>query len=329
MNLLVIGGTRFLGPHVVRAALAAGHEVTIFNRGSRRLPEMHGLRQVCGERRSGLRALDGDTFDAVIDTCAYYPADVETSVAALATRCPLYCLISTVSVYTAEAGDIDETAAIAGTPDPVPQVVTADDYGALKAACERAAAERFGGDLLVVRPGLIAGPGDATHRVGYWVRRAARGGDVLVPEPKNAPVEFIDVRDLATWLLLAVERGLSGTFNADGPSRPTTMAEFLDACVAAAGSDVRLHWTDPRRLVEAGVEPWVELPLWIPAAGERFLTFDSSKARRAGLLCRAVSDTIAAIRAWDSRHGPAEDAVRTLSAAKEAAILSGLGVVVT
>jgi 2'-hydroxyisoflavone reductase len=326
MNILVIGGTRFLGPHFVRAALARDHNVTIFNRGSRRLPEMPGLRQLRGDRRRDYSAMNGESFDAVLDTCAFHPDDVAASASQLANRCARYCLISTVSVYAGDAGDLDESATLVDPPAPVPDVMTAEHYGALKALCEGRARQAFGAQLLTVRPGLIAGPDDTTHRFGYWVRRIARGGDVVVPEPPFAPVEFIDVRDLAAWLLLALEQGLSGTYNADGPARRMTMSELMDECVVALGSDVSLHWVDAQRLLDFGVEPWIELPLWIPPTAKGFLTFDSSKAKRDGLECRPVSSTIAAVRAWDREHGPSEASVRTLTAEKEAAILAGFGV---
>ena len=211
MNLLVIGGTRFLGPHFVTAAMAREHHVTVFNRGSRRLPESLLLRQRRGDRRQDFQELDGETFDAVVDTCAYHPHDITASAAALLERCGRYCLISSASVYADDAGNLDERAAIAEQPDTVPTAMTPETYGALKAMCERIAQSAFGSRSLVVRPGLIVGPGDTTHRFGYWVRRIARGGDVVAPQPPEAPVEFIDVRDLAAWLVLALERGLSGT----------------------------------------------------------------------------------------------------------------------
>jgi 2'-hydroxyisoflavone reductase len=326
VNILVIGGTRFLGPHFVAAATAREHHVTVFNRGSRRLPEMPLLRQRRGNRRNDYQELDGEKFDAVVDTCAYHPDDVAASAAALADRCERYCLVSSVSVYADDAGDLDERAAVADPPDPIPTTMTPETYGALKAMCERVAQSAFGSRSLVVRPGLIVGPGDTTHRFAYWVRRIARGGDVVAPEPPNAPVEFIDARDLAAWLVLVLVRGLSGTYNADGPDRPLTMSSFLDTCVKDAGANVRLRWLPAQRLLDLGVEPWVELPLWIPPTAKGFLTFDSTKAKREGLMCRPVAATIAAVRAWDREHGPPETMVRTLSAEKEAAIIGGAGV---
>jgi 2'-hydroxyisoflavone reductase len=270
-----------------------------------------------GDRRHDLGMFEGETFDAVLDTCAYHPDDVATAAVALSEKCDRYCLISSVSVYAEDAGDLDETAALAEPPDPIPGAMTPETYGALKAMCERTAQRTFG---------LIAGPGDTTHRFGYWVRRISRGGDVVAPDPPDAPVEFIDVRDLAAWLVLALERGLSGAFNADGPDHRLTMSAFLDACVAEAGIEVRLRWITAARLAEFGVEPWTELPLWMPPNANGFLTFDSAKAKRDGLLCRSVGATIAAVRAWDREHGPPDAGVRTLSAAKEAAILAHAGV---
>ena len=326
MNLLVIGGTRFLGPHFVNAALAHGHRVTIFNRGSKRLPDVQELVQLKGDRRTGLAVLGDARFDAVLDTCAYHPADIAESAAQLAGRCSRYCLISTASVYAADSGDLDEHAAFVDLPVTIPETMTPDTYGALKALCEQAAEQSFGKRLLIVRPGLIVGPGDATHRFGYWVRRIARGCDIVAPDPQEAPVEFIDVRDLAAWLVLALERELAGTYNANGPGKRTTMSDFLAACIAEVGTDARLHWVPAKLLLKSGVEPWVELPLWIPPGPHGFLTFNSAKARRAGLTLRPFDATIAAARAWDLEHGPPESAVRTLTAAKEAAILSSLGV---
>jgi 2'-hydroxyisoflavone reductase len=306
--------------------MAHEHRVTIFNRGSRRLPETPLLRQLRGDRRRDLSALDGEVFDAVVDTCAYHPDDVDASAAALVDKSKRYCLISSASVYAGEAGALDEGAALAEPPDPIPDAMTPETYGALKALGERVAQNAFGPRSLVVRPGLIVGPGDTTHRFGYWVRRIGRGGDVVAPEPPGAPVEFIDVRDLAAWLVLALERGLAGTYNAIGPDRRMTMSEFLDGCIADAGVDVRVRWIAPKRLAEFGVEPWTELPLWLPPNAAGFLTFDGSKAKREGLSCRPVSATIAAVRAWDREHGPPEATVRTLTAAKETAILADAGI---
>jgi len=321
MNILVIGGSRFLGLHFVRAALAREHHVTVFNRGSRRLPEMPALRQVHGDRRRDLDSMNGDWFDAVVDTCAFHPNDVAISASVLEKKCAHYCLISSVSVYAAESGNLDESAAVADPPVPVPDAMTLEHYGALKALCESRARDAFASKLLVVRPGLIAGPDDATHRFAYWVRRIARGGDVVAPGPPDAPVEFIDVRDLASWLVLALEQQLSGTYNADGPARRTTMSDLMNECIAELESDARLHWIDEQRLLEFGVEPWVELPLWIPPTDGGFLTFDSAKARRDGLVFRPLGATIAAVRAWDREHGRPDEAVATLTAEKEAAIL--------
>jgi 2'-hydroxyisoflavone reductase len=324
VNLLVIGGTRFLGPHFVDAALARNHRVTLFNRGSKRLPDVPDLAQLKGDRRTGLDALGDATFDAVLDTCAYHPADIAASASRLADRCSRYCLISTASVYADESGDLDESAVLVPLPAMAPETMTPEAYGTLKALCEQAADRAFGNRLLIIRPGLIVGPGDATHRFGYWVRRIARGGEIVVPDPPEAPVEFIDVRDLAAWLVLALERDLAGVYNANGPANRTTLSEFLAECIAMVGTDAHLHWVPARSLLDSGVEPWVELPMWIPPGPHGFLTFNAAKARRDGLTFRPLDATIAAARAWDVRHGPPESTVRTLTVAKEAAILAGL-----
>jgi 2'-hydroxyisoflavone reductase len=298
VRLLVLGGTIFVGRHVVEEALARGHEVTLFNRGWT-APELHpDVAHLWGDRGGDLSALEGRTWDAVVDTSARVPRWVRTAATLLADSVDHYTFVSSGSVYrdTSRAG-VGETAAVHTIPDEsVEEITDGETYGALKALCEREAAVAMGGRALSVRAGLIVGPHDPTGRFTYWVHRIARGGEVLAPEPRDQPVQFVDARDLAAWMLDMAERRETGVFNATGPASPLTMEALLEAVVAATGSDARLVWTAERFLLDAGVEPWSELPLWLaPSANENeryFLAVDVSKAIAAGLRFRPLEATI-------------------------------------
>lgn len=225
MRILVLGGTGFLGPHFVAAARAQGHQLTLFNRGRSNPGRFAGeefadIEQLRGDRKSDLSALEGDRqWDAVLDTSAYIPADVTRSARLLAPRVGQYLMVSTISVYAAsDTPGQDEDAPLATLADPTVTEVTGETYGGLKALCERAAEAELPGRTTIVRPGLIVGPGDTTDRLTYWPARADRGGEILAPGTPDDPTQFIDVRDLADFLLLALERRHTGIFNAGTPS---------------------------------------------------------------------------------------------------------------
>lgn len=324
MHLLILGGTVFLGRHVVDAARARGHRVTLFNRGKSRPDAFPDVDQIHGDRTTdeGLAALDGQTFDAVLDTCGYVPRVVRKSAERLAGRAGTYCFVSSVSVYAdwPEASP-DEDARIATIPNPDTEEVTGETYGALKALCEQAAEAAFPGRTLVIRPGLIVGPHDPSDRFTYWPHRIAAGGDVVAPGGPDLPTQWIDVRDLARWTVQLLEEGRVGTFNADGPVTP--LGTLLDACVAASGSDARVHWIDETFLTEREVRPWIGLPLWIPGLRGRA---DGGATRidravAAGLTHRPIAETVADTLAWDASR-PQENAWRaTLTPAREAEVL--------
>ena len=304
MRILVIGGTRFVGRHIVEAAVDRGHDVTLFNRGVTN-PSLFGeLEQVHGDRRAGgLTALGDRSVDVIVDPSAYFPADVEAAAGVAADR---YVLISSGSVYRDPvAPGSDEDAPTHELAGPVPDTVSGEVYGALKVLCERAAAARFPGRALVIRPGLVVGPHDDTERFAYWPRRVARGGRVLAGEP-GQPVQFIDARDLGAWVIAAVEASTIGVFNAVGPAEPCTMAQLLATCAAVTRSDADPVWVGDRFLLEHGVEPWVDLPLWLPADVAGFLAVDAARARAAGLRIRPVAETVADVLAWDAARDPAE-----------------------
>jgi 2'-hydroxyisoflavone reductase len=301
MNLLILGGTRFVGRALVDAALVAGYEVTLFNRGQSN-PGLYGeLEQLTGDRDGGLDALRGRRWDAVIDTCGYVPRLVGDSARLLAEAVEHYTFISSISVYRAlDRPGIAETYDLATMADETVEEITGETYGPLKVLCEKQVDEVMGnGRSLHIRAGLIVGPHDPTDRFSYWVNRAARGGEMLAPGDPNRPVQFIDVRDLADWTIKATGERLSGPFNATGPAYRLSMGEMLETCRQVASVESRVTWVDEPFLLEQGVKPWSDLPLWI--AGEEvegFGTLDCRKAQSAGLVYRPLSETVADTLAW-------------------------------
>jgi len=327
-RILILGGTGFLGPKTVEVALARGHDVTIFNRGKREklLPfpyqnveHLYGNRDPLlpadDERGSdkkllrpeaqpkGLEQLQGKTWDAVIDNSGYYPRLVKASAELLAPAAPHYVFISSISAYASNKTiGADETAALATIVDPTVETMGAnsENYGALKALCEKAAEAAYPGRTAIVRPGYIVGPGDPTDRFTYWPVRASRGGEMLAPGAPGDPVQWIDVRDLAAWLVKLVEDGTSGTFNALGPDRPAKWGEVLDACVAAAQGKASLTWIPSDWLEKNGQGGEDAFPIWVPPSGNfaGFHTWGNARALKAGLTFRPVADTVAATLAW-------------------------------
>jgi len=309
MDLLVLGGTRFLGRHVVEAALVRGDRVTLFHRGRTGAGLFPGVERVLGDRDGGLGALDGRRWDAVIDTCGYVPRVVGASARALARAASHYTFVSSVSAYASPlALHADEGAPLATLADPDVEAVTGETYGGLKAACERAVLEGFGARTLVVRPGLIVGPNDPTDRFPYWPRRLARGGDVLVPDAPGLDVQVVDVRDLAAWILACVSAGVTGAFNAIGPAEPLAFRACLERIATAVGSTARLVPVAEPFLLERNVAPWVGLPLWVSAGEAAFSTISAARARAHGLAFRPLEDTARDTLAWDLARDSSERA---------------------
>jgi 2'-hydroxyisoflavone reductase len=304
MKVLLLGGTRFLGRHLVTALQAAGHAVTLFNRG-RTAPGLYAgssagwsspIEQLRGTRDGDLAALAGRRWDAVIDTCGYVPRVVRQSAEALRGAVGCYLFVSSISVYAddAAAGQ-DENAPVAALSNPASEDI-GRDYGALKAACEQVVSQVFGSRALHVRPGLIVGPWDPTGRFTYWVDRLARGGEVLAPAPAEAPVQLIHAADLAAFIVRLLEDEASGVFNATGPQPAATFAQMLDACRTTRAAQIT--WVAPEFLLAQQVEPWSNLPLWLPADSVGTLQVDISRARAAGLQQRSLAETAAATLAW-------------------------------
>ena len=327
MRILIIGGTVFLGRALVERALVRGHTLTLFNRGKSNSGLFPEVEQIHGDRRTDLGLLKGRQWDAVIDTCGYIPREVRLSAEALA-DVPHYTFVSTLSVY-ADTGRIGqaEDGALATMPDPAVEEVTGETYGPLKVLCEQAAEELLPGRVFIPRPGLIVGPYDPTDRFTYWPHRVAQGGDVLVPGQPDRPIQFVDVRDLAGWMIHMIEGNRTSVYNAVGPD-PVTMGQWLDACKAASGRDARLVWVSESFLLERNVAPWAELPLWMPESNREvagFFTFDNRKAtvldEPYALKFRPVIDTVRDTLAWDATR-PADHAWRAgLSREREAELL--------
>jgi 2'-hydroxyisoflavone reductase len=299
-QLLILGGTQFLGPSIVEAALARGHTVTLFNRGKTNPHLFPDLEKLHGDRDGKLDALKGRSWDAVIDTSGYVPRIVKMSAELLAPSVGHYLFISTISVYADPVPvGADVGAPLATIPDPTNEDVRAN-YGALKALCEQAAEAAMPGRVATVRPGLIVGPGDPTDRFTYWPVRMERGGDVLAPGDGRDPVQFVDVRDLGAWIVALAEQRTAGVFHATGPDTTLTMKELLGACARAAGTTPTLTWVPAAFLEQQNVSPWMDMPVWVPGTGDSagFARLNASKAIAAGLRFRPAEDTARATLTW-------------------------------
>jgi 2'-hydroxyisoflavone reductase len=295
----MLGGTVFLGRHLVDAALAAGHQVTLFNRGRHGAEIFPQVEKLRGDRDGGLDALAGRRWDAVIDTCGYVPRLVRASAELLASSVEHYTFISSISVYRdLDQAPVDENSPVGILADPTVEEITGETYGPLKALCEQAAEAAMPGRLLHVRPGLIVGPHDPTDRFTYWPWRVVQGGNVLAPGRPERRVELIDGRDLAAWILRAVEARRTGVYNATGPAHELTMGDLLQICRQAAGGHATLTWVEEAFLLANGVAPWSELPLWLPESDNGVMAVDCGRATAAGLEFRPLAETVQDTLAW-------------------------------
>ncbi|QRK12039.1 SDR family oxidoreductase [Archangium violaceum] len=303
-RILILGGTGFLGPQLVEAARARGHTVTLFNRGKTRPHLFPDVEKLHGDRDprngEGLKALEGRSWDAVIDTSGYVPRIVRASAALLAPNVGHYVFISTISVYKElPRPGMDEDAPLATIADTNDENVR-DNYGALKALCEKAAEASFPGRTTNIRPGLIVGPDDPTQRFSYWPVRVAQGGEVLAPGDGSDPVQFIDVRDLAEWTLLTLENRDVGIFNATGPEKPLSMKELLEACKQASQSNATFTWADAPFLETQNVAAWTDMPVWVSPGGELagMSAVSNARAVARGLKFRPTVDTARDTLTW-------------------------------
>lgn len=298
-SILVLGGTGFLGPHVIDVAVARGHKVTMFNRGKTRPGLYPDLEKLHGDRDGKLDVLAGRKWDAVVDTSGYVPRVVKMSAELLAPNVSHYVFVSTISVYDADRiPNADESAPKQQLADPANEDVKAN-YGALKAACELAAEAAMPGRVTNVRPGLIIGPGDPTGRYTHWPTRMAAGGEVLCPGDGSTPTQWIDGRDLGAWIVKLIEDKVTGVFNAVGPERTITMREVLEATNTAAGNKARLTWVPNEFLQKHEVSPWAEMPMWVDLSDmPGFGTMSNKRAVGAGLTFRPIGDTARDTLAW-------------------------------
>ena len=329
-RILILGGTGFLGPKTVDAALARGHSVTIFNRGKRekvlplaaaaQVEHLYGNRDpdlpADDERDAdgkllhpdgspkGLEQLAGKTWDVVIDNSGFFPRMVGASAQLLAKQASRYIFISSISAYAENpAAGGDETTKLATLADPKVETMGAEfeNYGGLKVLCEQAAEAAFPGRAAIVRPGYIVGPGDPTDRFTYWPVRVSRGGTVLAPGSPTDPLQWIDVRDLAEWLVTLAEHETTGTFNAIGPAgAPGRWGDVLGACLTESKSGAKLEWVPAAWLEQNGMGGEDAFPIWTAPVGKfaGFHRWKNERAVAAGLKCRPIDDTVRALLAW-------------------------------
>lgn len=347
---VVLGGTGFLGPHFVEAARANGHKLTLFNRGKSNPTRFNGeefkdIEQLRGDRKDDLSALEGKRrWDAVLDTSAYFPADVTRAARLLGDRAGQYVIISSISVYADNSKPgADESSAVLTMADPeAAKEITGENYGPLKALSEQAAEQELPGRTTVIRPGLIVGRGDNTDRFTYWPARAARGGEILAPGSANDPIQFIDVRDLAGFILHAIETHATGVFNADAAPGAINMGSLLAACQRAgtAANDIQcvrarcpqppeastsVTWVPAEFLEAQQVSAWQDMPAWIPPTGEYagFGRRSTARAQAAGLKYRPLQQTVDDTLQWWLGLSEARRLAPKagLSPAREAAVL--------
>ncbi len=296
LSILVLGGTGFIGPHMVRYAMARGHTVTLFNRGRTNAHLFPELEKLVGDRDGDLAALEGRRFDAVIDNSGFVPRHVRDSANALADS-GRYMFVSTLSAYKDLATPgITEEYELGQMEDPTVEVVDNATYGPLKALCEQAVQEVFGERANIVRPGYIVGPGDSSDRWTYWPVRVAAGGDMLVPGAPDYPIQFIDARDLGGWMVRMLEADVTGVFNAVGPAERVDMGPFLESCREASGSDAVFHWVGEEFVQEQGLV----FPIWAPHTGDfaAIHSVDGSRAIAAGYTSRPIGETISDTLDW-------------------------------
>ncbi|HTQ08917.1 MAG TPA: NAD-dependent epimerase/dehydratase family protein [Fimbriimonadaceae bacterium] len=304
MKLLVIGGTRFLGRHIVESALSRGHELTLFHRGQTN-KGLFDVEEILGDRDGETDHLYGRTWDAVVDTCGYVPRVVEQSADTLAEAVGLYCFISTISVYRDGHPRMTEDAELLRFSEiPEKEEITGETYGPFKVLCEEAVANICGDEkTLLIRPGLIVGPHDPTDRFTYWIDRYGSDDEILIPERRGDLVQFVDVRDLADFTVRAVEDRLSGAYNATGPAERLTMGEFWDSCRTNCGGHPREVVVSDEFVQENELHEWSDLPLLLPA-GDATLDVDCGKAIAKGLTFRPLPETIRDTADWHRSRGP-------------------------
>jgi len=303
LKILILGGTAFLGPAIVRYALSRGHEITLFNRGRTNPHLFPDLEKIQGDRREGVDALKGRRWDVCIDTSGYVPRIVGESAGLLADNVEQYIFISTISVYAdfSQRG-LDENSPVGVLEDPKTEDITGLTYGPLKALCEQAAEKAMRGRTTSIRPGLIVGPMDRSDRFTYWPVRISKGGEVMAPEGPDVVTQVMDVNDLGMFIVHCAEQNITGTYNATSPAEELTMGEIYAACKQVSGSDATLTYVTPEFMEENEVSEWMDMPVYVhladgsPEAGHPYI--DVSRALAQGLTFRPISETIRDTLDW-------------------------------
>jgi 2'-hydroxyisoflavone reductase len=303
LKVLIIGGSNFLGYHIAEAALTRGHELSLFNRGQSNPGAFPQAETLVGDRDGDLAPLRGRQWDVVIDTCGYVPRIVRKTAELFQDTGAYYHFVSTISVYPESEYSrpvLDEDSPTIILDDPQTEAVTGETYGGLKALCEGVVQALYGERCSITRPGLIVGPRDFTDRFTYWPRRVAQGGVVLAPGESTAPVQVIDARDLAAFILDLAEARQPGLYNAVGPGQGTTWGQMLETCRAATGNQAEFLWMDEAFLLENEVVPFADLPLWVPASLGGVHRIRNERALAVGLQHRPLTETIRDLLAWDA-----------------------------
>jgi len=336
MKLLILGGTRFLGRHLVTAAIAREHEVTLFNRGNYSIEGLGAVESIQGDRHTELAKLSGRRWDVVVDTSGHLPRAVRAAAGVLSDSVDRYVFVSSQNAYadvsvpgieetyplkTLTTEQLDRANAMDTSGDPS----YAELYGGLKALCEQAVEEIMPNRALIVRPGLIVGPYDYSDRFTYWVARVAEGGEVLAPGPPDRNVQFIDVRDLAEWLVRMIEQKSTGAYNSHGQPSRFTMQDVLEECRRASDSDASFTWVSEDFLLKEQVAAWTVLPLWLPEEAaphlKGFMFISPAKAIAAGLTFRPFGETIRDTLTWYQTNRRNEPLKAGLDRDKEHALL--------
>jgi 2'-hydroxyisoflavone reductase len=328
MNLLILGGTQFLGRHLVELTLQRGHAVTLFNRGRTNPNLFPDVETLIGDRGGNLDALKNRRWDAVIDTCGYSSPKVRATAELLAASVERYVFVSSISAYADfSRRGLDESAPLAHLANgAVENEGDGETYGARKVLCENAVQQNLPGRALIIRPGIIVGPWDPLGRFTYWAWRIAQGGEVLAPAPREALVQIIDVRDLANWMIRLVEQKQIGIYNTTGGNGTLTFEPMLEACRAGTNSNARFAWVDESFLLKADVAPFKDLPLWIPQSEKSYaghFAVDSRRAFATGLACRPLADTARDTLLWErATNSQSRPGQAGLTIEREAALLA-------
>jgi 2'-hydroxyisoflavone reductase len=296
VTILIIGGTRFLGRHIIELGRRTkGFKITYFHRGKTDPGLFPNIDCIYGDRNKDLEKLKGNKWDAVVDTCGYFPGSVKKSAEYLKNMVQRYLFISTISVYNdfSKSG-ISEKSELSHTDEPNAEKLTNENYGTLKVLCEKAVHDVYGKEGLIIRPGLIVGPYDPSDRFTYWPVRTHVGGEVMAPSPPSSRIQFIDARDLAAFVLLLLVKNKSGIYNATGPEYELTMKEFLQSCNSLTGNRSRFTWVSEEFIAENKLD----LPVWVPGAWAGINQVDCGKALKDGMRIRPLSATIRDTLKW-------------------------------